>query len=322
MPELPEVETTVRGLNETVKGRRIVDAWSSLPKKSHTKKDEVKNLDFWNKFKREIIGKKILRAERRGKNILIHLIHPDAKVGMNQNLTVLIHMKMTGHLMYGNYRVGTKKDGLEFHDWPWWSDDKALQDPYNRFVRVLFKLDNGYSLAFCDSRKFGKVTFFGTKESANTKHLKDLGIDALDEKMDYRTFKSQILKRGVGRIKNVLMDQTLISGIGNIYSDEMLWESGIHPEERVRNIPETKFKKMFSVMKPLLKRGIDFGGDSTSDYRNIYGLPGKFQNKHHVYRKTGKPCEKRGCNGVIIRKVVGGRSAHFCSVHQTPTPTF
>ena len=313
MPELPEVETTVRGLNETVRGLKIVDAWSSLPKKSHVRKDEIKNLSFWNKFQKEIVGKKILKAERRGKNILIHLA---------AGKTVLIHMKMTGHLMYGKYRAGLKSDGEESHTWPWWAEDRALQDPYNRFIRVLFSLDNGYSLAFCDSRKFGKVTFFETKESLNTRHLKDLGIDALDPKMTYAKFKEALMKRSVGRIKNILMDQTLISGIGNIYSDEMLWESGIHPEERVRNIPETKFKKMFSSMKPLLKRGINFGGDSTSDYRNIYGLPGKFQNKHHVYRKTGKLCERHQCKGVIIRKVVGGRSAHFCSVHQTPTPTF
>lgn len=316
MPELPEVETTVRGLNETVQGLKIVDAWSSLPKKSHARKDEIKNQNFWNTFKREIIGKKILKAERKGKNILIHLTNPDVKVGVNENLTILIHMKMTGHLMYGKYRPGKKSDGEDFHNWPWWSDDKALQDPYNRFIRVLFKLNNGYSLAFCDSRKFGKVTMFETKESANTRHLKDVGMDALDPKMDYKTFKLRLMKRATGRIKNVLMDQALVAGIGNIYSDEMLWESGIHPEERVNHIPEAKFKKMFSVMKPLLKRGINFGGDSTSDYRNIYGLPGKFQNKHHVYRKTGKPCARPGCRGVIMRRVVGGRSAHYCPTHQ------
>lgn len=155
MPELPEVETTVRGLNETVKGLKIVDAWSSLPQKSHTRKDEVKNLTFWNKFKKDILGKKILRAERIGKNILIHL---------DAGKTMLVHMKMTGHLMYGKYRIGKKSDGLEFHDWPWWGDTEALRDPYNRFIRVLFRLSNGYSLAFCDSRKFGKVTLFETLE--------------------------------------------------------------------------------------------------------------------------------------------------------------
>jgi len=307
MPELPEVQTTVTGLNETVRGLKIVDAWSDLPKKSHQKKDEVKNLTFWNKFKKAVIGKKILRAERVGKNILIHL---------ESSKTMLVHMKMTGHLMYGKYRPGKKTDGEDSHDWPWWSEEKALQDPYNRFIRVLFKLNNGYSLAFCDSRKFGKVTLFETLESKNTKHLKGVGIDTLDKKLTYKIFKETILKKPTGRIKNVLMDQSLIAGIGNIYSDEMLFESGIHPEEKPVNIPETKFKKMFSVMKPLLNKGIKFGGDSTSDYRNIYGLPGAFQGKHKVYRKKGESCARKNCSGVIIRKVVGGRSAHFCPTHQ------
>lgn len=307
MPELPEVETTVRGLNKTVRGLKIVSVWSSLPSKSHKKSDEIKNLTFWNTFQKEIVGSNILQAERRGKNILIHL---------SGSKTILIHMKMTGHLMYGKYRPGEKSDGEDAHTWPWWSDTKALQDPYNRFIRVLFILNNGYSLAFCDSRKFGKVTFFETKESQTTRHLKDVGIDALDPNITFKIFKDTLMKRPTGRIKNVLMDQTLIAGIGNIYSDEMLWKAGIHPEERVKNIPEIKFKKMFLDMKPLLKRGIHFGGDSTSDYRNIYGLPGKFQGKHHVYRKTGMSCEKPRCSGVILRKVIGGRSAHYCSVHQ------
>lgn len=316
MPELPEVQTTVDGLNTTVVGKKIIDAWSSLPSKSHGKKDEIKNLAFWNKFRQAIVGKKILKAERRGKNILIHLTHPSANLRMNQNLTILIHMKMTGHLLYGKYRPGKKSDGKESHTWHWWAEDSSLQDPYNRFIRVLFTLNNGFSLAFCDSRKFGKVTIFETNELATTKHLSKIGIDALDELLDYPIFKQLLMKRPSGRVKSVLLDQTLIAGIGNIYSDEMLWEAGIHPEERVENIPEAKMKNMFVAMKPLLRRGIDFGGDSTSDYRNIYGLPGKFQGKHRAYRKTGKPCEKRGCGGVIMRRVVGGRSAHFCSIHQ------
>jgi formamidopyrimidine-DNA glycosylase len=218
--------------------------------------------------------------------------------------------------MYGTYRKAQKSDGDPHHAWVWWSDTKALQDPYNRFIRVLFRLDNGYSLAFCDSRKFGKVTLFETKEASSTRHLKEVGVDALDPKLSYNIFKEKLLRRASGRIKNILMDQTLVAGIGNIYSDEMLFEAGIHPETQVKNIEEKKFKKMFQIMRPLLEKGINFGGDSTSDYRNIYGLPGEFQGKHKVYRKKGLPCAKPGCSGVIMRKVVGGRSAHFCSVHQ------
>lgn len=307
MPELPEVQTTVNGLNKTVVGFTIKDAWSDLPKKNHARKDEIKNLVFWNSFKEKIIGAKIVKAERRGKNVLINL---------NNGFTILIHMKMTGHLLFGKYRLGKKEDGEENHDWTWWPEDQnSLQDPYNRFIHFLITFTNGKNLAFCDSRKFGKVTLVETK-NLEDKHVKSLGPDAMDEEMNFKLFKEKISTKPRGRIKNVLMDQTVITGIGNIYSDEMLWESSVHPEELVKNIPEEKLKKMFSVMKPLLKRGIDFGGDSMSDYRNIFGERGQFQNKHKVYRKTKLPCARKNCSGVIIRKVVGGRSAHFCPTHQ------
>ena len=112
------------------------------------------------------------------------------------------------------------------------------------------------------------------------------------------------------------MDQTLISGIGNIYSDEILWYSGVHPEARPAAIPTDILRLMYQSAKKILKKGIDFGGDSMSDYRNIYGERGRFQNEHNVYRRTGEHCHRRSCGGVIKRKVVGGRSAHFCDTHQ------
>jgi formamidopyrimidine-DNA glycosylase len=307
MPELPEVQTTVDGLNKTVKGFTIKDVWSDLPRKDHARKDEIKNLAFWNSFKKKVIGAKILQAERHGKNIFIRL---------NNGYTILIHMKMTGHLLFGKYRVAKNGDGHEHHNWTWWPDKQpTLQDPYNRFIHFMIHFTNGKHLAFCDARKFGKVTLIKTGDLTE-KHVRDLGIDALDPEMTFKIFKERVLKRPTGRIKNVLMDQTLVAGIGNIYSDEMLWEAGIHPEEKPQNIPEEKMRAMYKCMKPLLKRGIKFGGDSTSDYRNIFGEKGDFQNKHQVYGKRGKPCARSGCRGVIIRKVVGGRSAHFCDTHQ------
>ncbi len=116
------------------------------------------------------------------------------------------------------------------------------------------------------------------------------------------------------------MDQSIISGVGNIYSDEALWRAGIHPEERVKNISDELLKKLYTATQAVLEKGIDFGGDSMSDYRNIDGERGKFQEQHQAYRKTGKPCLKKIdgkiCTGIIQRKVVGGRSAHFCTVHQ------
>ena len=112
------------------------------------------------------------------------------------------------------------------------------------------------------------------------------------------------------------MDQSVVAGIGNIYSDEILWQAGVHPERAVKKISQTEMKKIWQAMKNILHKSISLGGDSMSDYRNIFGERGSFQKVHNVYRKTGEKCRKKGCGGIIMRKVVGGRSAHFCSVHQ------
>jgi formamidopyrimidine-DNA glycosylase len=112
------------------------------------------------------------------------------------------------------------------------------------------------------------------------------------------------------------MDQSIIAGIGNIYSDEMLWSSGIHPESNPKKISNIQLLKLYKEMKDVLTKGINFGGDSMSDYRNIHGLRGDFQNHHNVYKKKNIKCSKKGCSGVIMRKVINGRSAHFCPTHQ------
>lgn len=281
MPELPEVQTTVNGLNKTVKGRKIVGVSTSYNSPFYKNKSEIKNPEFFKKFKRKIIGHKILKVERRAKNILINL--------SNQQ-TILVHMKMTGHFVYDR--------------------------PDYSFVRLDFKLDNGKHLALSDMRKFAKVTLVETSELEKSLHLKHLGPEPLEKVFKFEVFKSQVLKRPKGKIKQVLMDQGLISGIGNIYSDEILWRSGVHPLSHPDRIPEQNLRAMFKAIKETLRKGIDFGGDSMSDYRNIKGEKGNFQNHHHAYRQIGRACTKKGCGGVIKRIIVGARSAHFCSVHQ------
>ncbi len=118
------------------------------------------------------------------------------------------------------------------------------------------------------------------------------------------------------KIKTALMDQALVVGIGNIYSDELLWMSKLRPERRVESLSDTELKLMTKSAKEVLSKGIDFGGDSMSDYRNPHGVPGEFQLHHNAYRRTGKPCNRKGCDGVIQRKVINGRSAHFCDTCQ------
>ncbi len=309
MPELPEVQTTVNGLKKVLPGLKILDVWTDLAVKKPSLRhfdDTIKNLNFFNIFKKEVIGSKVVSAERRAKNILINL---------SNEKTILIHLKMTGHLLYGKYKKTTAMAGQVKNEWEP-AEDGPLNDPYNRFIHVVFSFSNGKHLAFCDSRKFGKVTLIKEGELKTTKHLKDIGPEPLDRNFDLKKFKNRIKERPTGRIKNVLMDQNIIAGIGNIYSDEMLWMSGIHPEEKVRNITDEKFKKMFDAMKEVLKKGISLGGDSMSDYRNILGKRGEFQLHHRAYQRKGEKCSKPGCKGVIMRIVVGGRSAHFCPVHQ------
>ena len=202
---------------------------------------------------------------------------------------------MKGHVMYGDYNK---------------------KDPYNRFIRLIFYLSNGKTMELCDTRKFAKVTLVPTETMYDTVHLKGIGPEPLEKDFTFDIFKKQLNKRSTGKIKLVLMDQMIIAGIGNIYADESLWRVGIHPETLVGDISDKKLKELYMAVRTTLSKGIDFGGDSMSDYRNIHGEKGKFQEQHRAYRKTGTPCSKKGCRGKITRIVVGGRSTHFCNVHQ------
>jgi formamidopyrimidine-DNA glycosylase len=305
MPELPEVTTTVNGLKRALKGLSFGDIWTDLAKEKPIKQFEntIKDAKFFNKMKKEIKGAKILSVERRAKNILINL---------SNGKTVLIHLKMTGHIIVGKYIFDRKNN-----KWlPDKNERKELHDPYNRFIHAVFPLSSGLAMVFCDSRKFGKITMLDTNTAHETIHLKNLGPEPLEKTFTFEKFKKQLLLKPNKNIKTVLMDQSIIAGIGNIYSDEMLWLSSIHPESRSKSIPNQNLKLLYTSMKEVLTKGIDFGGDSMSDYRNINGKKGNFQNHHNVYQKKGEHCGKKGCKGAIMRKVLDGRSSHFCNVHQ------
>jgi formamidopyrimidine-DNA glycosylase len=299
MPELPEVQTTVNGINEEVKGLTISDIWTSYNSPFHHGKNNIKNPDYFKYFRKNIIGSKILRAERDGKNVLIHL---------SNGYTILAHMKMTGHFMAGKYKK---------HKDVWLPDDTntALSDPYNRHIRLMFIFTNKTHLAFADTRKFAKVFIFEFNKRHEVPDLKVLGPDPMDNNFSYKKMRERLLIRENWKIKQALLDQKIIAGIGNIYSDEMLWVAGIHPLSVVTKIPTEKLKALHLSMRQVLKKGVNFGGDSTSDYRNIHGVRGKFQHKHNVYRRTGQLCPKKD-GGTIQRIKVAGRSGHFCPVHQ------
>jgi len=298
MPELPEVTTTVKGLNEVLPNLTIKDVWTDYFVGTTSKQNEsLKNEKYFEIFKKEVVGHKFKNVDRKGKYILIHL---------SKNKTILVHMKMTGHFLYGKYFFENNK---------WKSNDKYLNDPFNGFVRFLLKLSNGKSLAFSDMRKFATVRLFETDKINQSVHLKDIGPEPL-ENLDLNTLKKQLLKKPGLKIKTALMDQKILAGIGNIYSDEILWQSNIHPEKKVFDLDNKDFKNILSSMVKILNKSISMGGDSMSDYRNIYGQKGGFQEAHKVYRKTKTICSKKGCRGTIKRIIVGGRSTHFCDKHQ------
>jgi len=335
LPELPEVHTTVKGLRETVVGLKISGVWTNykspfyrrrrasevknnflLPSRggrykgvSRLYKDQIKNPVYFKKFKKEVVGTKITSATRRAKNILIHL---------SNGKTILIHLKMTGHLMYGFYeKTGLGKGDEKWQNEVWQPKAKSghLRDPFNRFIRLVFSFSNGKHLVLSDVRRFAKVQILDTKTLHELPEFKKIGPEPLETSFTFKVFLKQISGKPNWPIKSALMAPEVVAGIGNIYSDEILWKAGVHPESKVKNIPKPVLKKIFTTIKPTLRHGIKFKGDSTSDYRNIDGRPGEFSGKHNAYQKTGEKCHKKD-GGVIVRKVVRGRSAHFCSKHQ------
>jgi len=311
MPELPEVTTTVNGIDQECSGWTIKDVWTDLAVIKPSRIDfyeTIKYLPYFKNFSKNIKDTKIVDAKRRGKNILINL---------NNKKTILVHMKMTGHMMVGLYDYNKKQNKWTVH-----KDEKntALHDPYNRFIHVVFSLQKRKSiknLVLCDARKFAKVVLM-EDETHHAKHLGTHGPEPINPNITYADFIKAIDTAPANSrpIKILLMDTRTIAGIGNIYSDEMLFLSGIHPESKWVKIPEALKKLLHKHMLAVLQKGIDFGGDSMSDYRNIYGKRGEFQNNHNAYRKTGEKCSKKSCTGTITRKVITGRSSHYCPVHQ------
>ncbi len=300
MPELPEVHTTATMLNELICDKKIVDVWNDYNSLKYVGKENIKDQKYFKLFKSKLLGKKIEGVGRRAKNVLIEI--EDGK-------TIVIHMKMTGHLLYGTFEFNSKKK-----EWvP--KIPGPLQDPFNRFIHFVLTFADGTHLAFSDMRKFATITLVSNPNELEHK-FKILGPEPLEDSFDWKCFKTRLSKRPNYKIKTALMDQSFIVGIGNIYSDEILWSSKIHPERTVSSISDSDYKLITKNTKEILSKGINFGGDSMSDYRNPHGVPGEFQLHHNAYRRTKLSCKRKECVGIIERKVIGGRSAHYCSVCQ------
>lgn len=302
MPELPEVETTVRGLRKHIINLPITDVWTSYNSTFHYGKASIKDPAYFRTFKKRVVGTHATHIERRAKNILITLSSGD---------TILIHMKMTGHLLYGQYDFDSRTNAWKAH-----AHQTSLLDPFNAHLRLVFSFANGHQLAFSDMRKFAKVMLIEAIPPLTHPDLKHLGPEPLHTTFTLAEFQARISKKQRTPIKSVLMDQHIIAGIGNIYSDEVLWAASIHPKRVPATLTPAEFAALFEHTREILNRSITLGGDSMSDYRNIYGEKGGFHPYHNAYRQHGKRCTKPDCGGIIERIVIGGRSTHFCPRHQ------
>jgi len=290
MPELPEIETIVKGAKEKLKGRTIKGVDVRIPR--------MVNLSL-PKFKKEIEGAKIVAARRAGKIIILDLA--------NKN-SILIHLKLTGQLVYqvSDERKKEKRKSVGGH--PSRAYEQSLP---HKHTHLIFHLDKG-NLYFNDLRKFGWLKVVPSKKLSQLKEIKELGPDPLDKKkFSLAYFKERLKRRGRSKIKQVLMDQKFVSGIGNIYANEILFAARIRPDRVISSLKEKEIKAIYKAISKILEKGIELGGSSENTYVNIEGRKGNFMDFARVYQRRGESC-KRKDGGKIKRIVIGGRSSFFC----------
>lgn len=288
MPELPEVETIRRDLQSELVGLSFTEVRFIWP-------GSLKGIDE-KKFRQLVIGPTITAIERRAKNLAIRL---------DNNYALLMHMKMTGHLLVEPASLQVTEMGS------WTEKHGALEDPLNQFIRVIFWLNNGKIMAFSDLRKFGYIKLVTDSELQEV--WQGYGPEPFSSGFN-EEYLGEVFAAKKQAIKKVLMDQALIAGVGNIYADEILWETKIHPLTPANKLTPGEIKAIISTTQKILERAIKLRGTSTSDYRDTKGEKGKFESELKAYRRTGLPCER--CGTLIERIDVGGRGTHFCPKEQ------
>ncbi len=296
MPELPEVQTVVNDLNKKIIGRKITGVWFDWPKMIKDPLDQSrvkvahKHVAAFEGF---VEGEKFVEVRRRAKNILIYLTH---------GKMLLAHLKMTGHLLVGKWEIDGKKVVPI-------SPKAIVEDPYNKYIHLIFYLDNSQMLGFSDLRKFAKIIAGSKEVIENLPELVKLGPEPLEPSFKIETFKN--LMRDEGRkIKQVLMDPEVIAGIGNIYSDDILWKAKINPFRPANKLKDEELKNIYKAIREVLAKAVKLRGTSTSDFRDTAGEEGGYTEHRNVYGRENEPCPR--CGTKIARKKIGGRSTHFC----------
>ena len=280
MPELPEVETVARSVDERVRGERILDVWFS----SHPQPFKPPP----QKIARGLAGRVFLSVHRSGKHIVCELgssppagSRSSGSPDPTPEAQWIVHLGMTGRLLVA---------------------DPATPVPAHTHARV--SLSSGREIRFVDPRRFGRLAYTDLRQGAA---FLPPGLEPLT--IDPENFAALFRKRKTP-IKAALLNQSLLAGVGNIYADESLFRAGIRPRRMAGRLSNAELERLRLALRQVLRHAIRLGGSSVSDYVNAAGEPGFFQMEHCVYQRTGLPC--RRCATPIRRIAIAGRSTHFC----------
>lgn len=277
MPELPEVETVCRGLNELTQGQ-VFQGGEVLLERSIA--HPVSMAAFWQGLK----DTKIQQWQRRGKYLLAEL---------SSGGWLGVHLRMSGQLL-------------------WLKQD----EPLAKHTRLRFFFPNEQELRFIDLRTFGRVWWVSPEYEPETiiTGLKKLGVEPFSDQFTPNYLQAQLNNRRCA-IKTALLDQKVVAGMGNIYADEALFFSQISPLREARGLSDTEIENLHQGILSVLKTGIEEGGTTFNSFLNLLGVNGNYMGKAWVYGREGENC--RLCQGVIQRQKINGRSSHFCPQCQT-----
>ena len=287
MPERPEVEITKKTLEKYVQDQYIADV-------------KIKNYNLRYKinknFKKKIIGSKVKRITRRSKYLIFHL---------SDSNCFIIHLGMTGRIL-----IGVNKKNNALLDTSFYS----LKSPINKHNHLYFVFKK-HVMIYNDTRRFGFIKHYTKEQFLICSHLISLGVEPLSKDLNFNYFKLKIqdFKKP---IKNTLMDQTFICGLGNIYVNEALFLSKINPNRGSQKLKDKEIILLIKFIKKILTKSIIYGGSTIRDFHNSEGKSGEFQNFFNVYGKEDEKCPRVKCRGTIIRIVLGGRATFLCSTCQ------
>jgi formamidopyrimidine-DNA glycosylase len=274
MPELPEVETVVRGLRTALPGRSIVSV----------RLGKTDFIDDPVALGESLPGRRITAVERIGKFIHLQLAPetPNGSTHSDAPSHLMVHLGMTGRLVV-----------------------RAASEPAPPHTHVYFELDDGRELRYTDIRRFGQMLLLHDAKIAELRER--LGEDALT--ISAEEFRQRLAGRRA-RIKALLLDQSVLRGVGNIYADESLWRARLHPERLAAKLTGQEIDRLRQTVQRVLGDAIRLRGSSISDFVDSDGQPGGYQKWHRVYAREDKPCYR--CHAIIRRVIVAGRSSHFC----------